>query len=266
MIVAASMTVVSVSAFAASVSLTPSTTEVKPGDTFTVAVDIADNPGFTNVAFELFYYMNGEETKDGLTVVSHDVTALGGTDFLWPVEDENLPGYDGAYSYLSWKNPTLKTDISDNGTLVTYTYKVEENVADGTEYVISIESDKSATKNYAGTKFDFGSDEITIKVVAPAPAFTAPEVGIETDAKQGPSGKWAAGILGTVNFDPTKNTTFSTIEITPNNGTVDANPVEFTVADGTVFESAVTVKCALNITKCPDEAAAKAITAKGIVK
>jgi hypothetical protein len=258
MAVVATSTFCTISALAGTdpeVKLTTAATTVKAGEEFTVDVSIANNPGIVSL------YLNVDATNDNFTLVS--------------VEDKKMSGVAGIldtdytkseYMLQWWYDDTFSTDNTSNGTVATLTYKVNEGVANGT-YAINIACDADNTYCAAGDPIDFGSYALEVKVGEDAPALTAPEVGIETGTVQGPSGKWAAGILGTVNFDPAKNTTFSTIEITPNNGTVDAKePVVFTVADDTVFESAVTVKCALNITKCPDQATAEAITAKGIVK
>ena len=78
---------------------------------------------------------------------------------------------------------------------------------------------------------------------------------------------WTRGILGTVNFKAAENNTFNTIVVTPEKDGVKANKsIEFDVADDVTFENDITVKCALNIKKCADEATANAITATGSVK
>jgi hypothetical protein len=155
MIVAASMSFVTISAFAASVTLTPSATEVKAGDTFTVDVATVDNPGVC--AISLLLDTDSNFTLTGVT----DKGLYAGKNF-----DTNYKNEDYA---LSWYiDDSFSTDNTAAGTAATLTFKVNDNAAEG-EYVISTTTDLGVTMNTSFEGVDFGTTTLKIKVVGDEP-------------------------------------------------------------------------------------------------
>jgi hypothetical protein len=161
------MSTVAVSVFAdttPSVSLKPSVTEVAPGGTFTIDIEIANNPGITYLAFK----MNRTLTKDdGLTITNiADSALMSGANH----DPEKYWNYDGLVNF-AWQNPTAEEDIVVNGKVATVTYTVADTVADGTEIDFTIETNtkNKKTKNFAGEIVNFGSASTKVTVVADEP-------------------------------------------------------------------------------------------------
>lgn len=150
MMIAACTTFVSVSALAASVSLTPSATEVKAGDTFTVEVSTVDNPGV--------YYLELKASADaGLTLTGVTDSKLYAGATL--DKDYNKPVYTLAW----WIDDLCENESTDSGLAATLTYTVAADAAPG-EYTVTVAGGNSDNAAFEGV--DFGTTTTTIKVVA----------------------------------------------------------------------------------------------------
>lgn len=159
MTIAASMTILSVSAMAAELNITSDATEVKAGESFTITVSIASNPGITS--------FNAEVDADDNFVLS--TTGATSTGLLaGPVlEKASRNPY-----YLNWNDGTATENNAANGAIATMTYTVDANATAGT-YPITITSDPGNTMDLDWNEIDFGTATINITVVGDEPTTVA---------------------------------------------------------------------------------------------
>ena len=180
MAVVASMTFVSMSALAAqSISLNPSATEVKAGDTFTVTVDLNENPGIMSLRLIL-------TADEGLSLTNvADAGVLTG-----PVlgKDYTVPEYK-----LYWTDDLGETNIDTDGTVATLTYAVDAEAKPGT-YSIDIKCDPASTNNTDWDEIDFGSASIDITVVGDEPEETTTTEYFAATLKWGVKTQYNTGI------------------------------------------------------------------------
>ena len=158
MAVAATMSLVSISALAAapSVNLTTDATTVKPGDTITVSVNIADNPGVCSTILSL-----SSDAELKLTGVTNGAI-WGGATF-----DSD---YKNPYQLTWFQDDTFATDDADNGVAATLTYTVAETAVAGATYSINLVCDTGNTFNAAFDSIDFGSYTLNITIASDKPA------------------------------------------------------------------------------------------------
>lgn len=153
MAIAACMTFVGTSVFAdaPALSATPSTVEVKAGETFKIDVATVNNPGIVDL------YVSVDATNETFTLTG--------------VEDKKL--YSGAtldsdytkseYLLCWWMDDTFSNDTLTSGTVATLTYKVNEGVQPG-EYELNFVTDVDNTYCAAGDPVDFGSATVKVTV------------------------------------------------------------------------------------------------------
>lgn len=151
MAVAATMSFVSISAFAAepSVSLKTDTATVEAGDTITVSVDIANNPGVCSAILAL-----SSDTELKLTGVTNGAVWSGATF------DSD---YKNPYMLAWFIDDTFSTNNTSNGVVATLTYKVSEEAKAG-KYSINIVCDSENTNNTDFDYIDFGTATLDITV------------------------------------------------------------------------------------------------------
>lgn len=152
MIIAAAATLITASAMAApSVSFAPETVEVKPGETFTVTLNTAENPGFCTLG------MIVTGSNDTFTLTNVADGGLYGT----AVHGNNM---NVAEYYLTWYYSDLfEEETTVNGEIVTLTYKVNDNVVDGT-YKIKVKPYEDASYNMNEDFINFGEKELSVVV------------------------------------------------------------------------------------------------------
>lgn len=152
MIIAAAATLITASAMAApSVSFDPNTVEVKPGDTFSVSLNTAENPGFCSLGM----IVTGSNDTFTLTNVVDGAICGAATHG----NNMNVAEY-----YLTWfYSDTFEEETTASGKIVTLTYKVNDNVVDGT-YKIKVKNDENLSFNMAGNTVDFGEKELSVVV------------------------------------------------------------------------------------------------------
>lgn len=235
MIVAASMTLVSVSAFAASYSLSPATVEVKAGEEFTVDLVTEDVVDICTIQF----YATG--TNETFTLTKVEDTALYADPML-------ATTYGSAEYTLAWSPDGMWENggVDASGTAAKLTYKVNENVTPG-DYTIKVYCDAGLTMDYEENEIDFGTTTATITVKGDEKA--EPTVVENTkDSDADANGNVTKGYLVSATVSAETKAINGITVTAASNGKTKSVPYTFTtVTDGTV-------KVAVNVLNVPSTA------------
>ncbi len=119
---------------AAEAKLTVSSTSALPGSTVTVDVSIADNPGILGATLKLEY-------DEGLTLTD----GVNGSAFGALVMTK--PGQFVSGCKFMWDGQDLSADQIKDGTILTLTFNIAEDAADGTEYNVKVTCEDAADKD-----------------------------------------------------------------------------------------------------------------------
>ena len=154
MVATAFMAFVGMTALASepSMSISADKTTVKAGETFTITVSIAGNPGITSFNAKVDANSNFVLASTGAV----DTKLLNGP--YLEVASKNP-------YYLNWNDGVATANNTSNGAIATMTYTVAENATAGT-YPITVTSDAGNTMNLDWDEFDFGTATINITVAA----------------------------------------------------------------------------------------------------
>lgn len=135
----------------------------KPGETVTVSVSLANNPGFVNMSLDIDY----DHSALVLTEIV-DTGVLSG--------QMHSPSISADDSYrLIWANDTVRSDFTVNGVVVNLVFKVADNAKQG-EYPVRLSVPKNGIINYSMKKVDFQLNDGTIEVTAEqSPVFSDSE-------------------------------------------------------------------------------------------
>ena len=168
MVATAFMAFVGMTALASepSMSISADKTTVKAGETFTITVSIAGNPGITS-------FNAAVDANSNFVLAS---TGAVDTKLL------NGPYLEAASKnpyYLNWNDGVATANNTSNGAIATMTYTVAENTSAGT-YPITVTSDAGNTMNLDWDEFDFGTATINITVAADEPVVETKTVGFAT--------------------------------------------------------------------------------------
>jgi hypothetical protein len=160
---------------AAAVSVGSVAGTVKPGDSFTVPISIAQNPGFAAFAFTLGF------DSSALELTALDATgALLGADLLADLNTATAGYVKGAVNQIYV--------IDDDGVLYNATFTVKAGAADGT-YPISIGLKDSSELNFVDSManpLDIGFTAGSVVVKTPPPDPTGTVVTVADSAKVRP--------------------------------------------------------------------------------
>lgn len=123
---------------------------IKPGDTFTITVNIENNPGIISFYAKVDANYNFVLSDSGAT----DTILLKGAGL-----------YKGSMNpyYLNWIDATATQNNTANGAIATMTYTVRNDAAPGI-YPITITSDPCNTCDFDWNEIDFGSTTINITI------------------------------------------------------------------------------------------------------
>ncbi len=245
MAIVASMTFISATAFAAegAVTLTPSTVEVKAGETFTIDVDVTKNSGYCALGFK--------------------VTGLTEAFKLTNVEDTGL--YTGKthgnkldvtnYSLAWWYSDSFEAEDTSVGVAAKLTYTVNADAAVGA-YTITLKNDANTSMNMDGDVVPFADATVTVNVVADAPAKTEATLATEELNNKADADYYTQGFKATVTPN---DDVVTAVKAVLANGTKSAD-VEWTGS----YEGATPITFAINVINVP---ATETVTAEwSIVK
>ena len=161
-------------AYAAMPEITISGAEAQPGDSVDLTVIITGNPGITSIDFSINY------DADRFTLTGkQNGKLLGGT-----INSQTL---DKVPYYCGWINSLQKTNCTEDGTLITLTFKVNEGAVNG-KYPISF-----TKKTVTGYDVDIKAVEFTA-----VDGYIEVKNGKEPDKPDNPSS--GAGGGGTVDL------------------------------------------------------------------
>ena len=118
-------------AFAASPAITISSATATPGDSVDLTVTISGNPGITSIDFSVQY----DQTQLELTAKQNG-KLLGGTSYSQTLT--KVPYYCG------WINSLQEVNCTDNGVLITLTFKVKDGATNGKKAISFTESSITA--------------------------------------------------------------------------------------------------------------------------
>ncbi len=104
--------------FAASPAVHISSVAARPGESVDLTISISGNPGITSIDFSLQY----DSAQLELTAKQNG-SLLGGT--------MNSQTLDKVPYYCGWINSLQKTNCTDNGVLMTLTFRVKDGASDG---------------------------------------------------------------------------------------------------------------------------------------
>lgn len=156
MALVATMSLVSVNVFAASTTATPSATQVKAGDTFTVEVATVENPGVCAISLLV-------NTDDNFTLI-------GAADKgLYPGKNFSSTYTNKDYS-LSWFiDDSFSADNTVSGDAATLTFKVNDDATEGVHNIV-ITSDDNVCMNTNFESVNFGTTTVAVEVIGDAPS------------------------------------------------------------------------------------------------
>lgn len=168
-------------AFAASPAIEISSAAAKPGDSVDLTVSISGNPGITSIDFSVQY-----DSAQFELIAKENGKLLGGT-----INSQTL---DKVPYYCGWINSLQKTNCTDDGVLITLTFKVKDGALNGKQEV-------SFTENIV-TGYDA---DIKAKTFAAENGYIevsggkdASETDSKTDTSTGGSSSQTGGSTGTV--------------------------------------------------------------------
>lgn len=136
-------------------TLTAAPSELRPGDTFTLTVDMSDNPGIWSVAFDIsldtdaFEYVS--DTAEGCIPLS---------TMLPQFYNEKTH----TFRYNCFHSNYFR-NMEGNGKLITVTYRVKDDAASGT-YEVGFELDAKNTINVDSDRVAFDTVSTTLTVTA----------------------------------------------------------------------------------------------------
>lgn len=168
-------------AFAASPAIKISSAAAKPGDSVNLTVSISENPGITSIDFSV-QYDSAQFTLTG----KQNGTLLGGT-----INSQTL---DKVPYYCGWINSLQKKNYTDNGVLITLTFKVKDGAVNGKQAISFTRS--SVTGYNADIKaITFAAENGYIEVSG---GKDASKTDSKTDTGTGGSSSQTGGSTGTV--------------------------------------------------------------------
>ena len=204
-------------AFAASQTIEVSTATAKPGDSVDLTVSIAGNPGITSIDFSLEY----DSSQLELTAKQNG-SLLGGT-----INSQTL---DKNPYYCGWINSLQKTNCTENGVLITLTFKVKDGATNGKK-AISFTESKITAYNADIKKVEFSAKDGYIEVTGgktDSGKTDSQTGGSGSSSTQGGSSSGTSGGSSSSGSTGGSGTSGGSSAVTPTNPTTPTTPTDKT--------------------------------------
>ena len=216
-------------------SLVVSSAQAKAGETVPVTVSLKNNPGVISLAFNVTF-------SDKL-----ELTAI-------PTVSEKFPFTEGVDNsklespyLLDLGDPSVTTNITDDGVVATFQFKVKDGTAPG-DYEVSV--DKASQDNYDETLADPVEFEVVPGKVTVTDEPTSHSVTCPTNLEGGTvTANPASAVKDTdITLTVTPNKGYGVATVTWNNNVLNAAPYTFTMPDEDVTVSVTFSKLPYDIT------------------